>query len=133
MGQINLSGSITAGPTSGNGGVFPGASMVVPLGFAQNPKGYQRATGILERSLALGVYTDLGEPGNTVTQATFLYLRSDAVIDLRLTTDDGVGGNVISVVPVHGLAMFEFPSTKYLKTLEALGTGKVEYFLSGQQ
>tara|TARA_Y100000034_G_C6819181_1_gene368767 strand:+ start:274 stop:462 length:189 start_codon:yes stop_codon:yes gene_type:complete len=62
-----------------------------------------------------------------------LYFKSDAPLTLRLTTDDGAGGDVVAVVPIHGLAIMEFNSTNFLKTLEAQGTAKVEYFLSGNQ
>ena len=135
MSQIKLSGSIVAGPASSSEGVFPGSTMDIPLSTKENPKGYQRATGILRRSVSVASpsWLDLGEPGNTVTQANFLYLRSDGPLSLRLTTDDGLGGDVVAVIVVQGLHITEFNQINYLKTLEVQGNATVEYFMSGQQ
>ena len=138
MGQVKLSGSLRAGP-GGNGG-FPSMVATAGLSTKEDPKGYQRATGILRRNETYGAFTDLGEPGNVVTQAHFLYFKSDSPVELRLTQDDGAGGNVISVVHVDGLFIQEFDvatlAGKYLKALELNTLGQevvFEYFLSGSQ
>lgn len=133
MGQLKLSGTLNAGPPTVTASTFPAATLSAPIATKEDPKGYQRATGILRRTENFAVFTDLAEPGNVVTKATFLYFKSDGSIDLRLTTDDGAGGNVVSVAPVEGIFIQEFPSAKFLKLLEMLGNATIEYFLSGNQ
>jgi hypothetical protein len=102
------------------------------LSTKNESKGYGQATGVLSRTISSpSAFIDLGEPGNAVTKATFLYLKSDAPLDVRLTTDDGSGGDVVAVVPVEGLCLLEFSSSKHLKLLEVQGSGRLEYFVSG--
>lgn len=133
MGQLNLTGTIVAGPPQSSGG-FPATVANVQLGTQESPKGYQRASGVLERTVnSPSSYQDLGEPGNAVTKANFLYFRGDAPLMLQYTTDDGSGGDVVSALPVKGLCVIEFDDVKFLKKLEVKGTSRVEYFLSGNQ
>lgn len=131
MSQIQLSGSLIAGPASAAEGVFPGGVLDIPLGTKESPKAYQRATGILRRAIAEVAFTTLAEPGDTVTEANFLYFRTDAPLSLRLTTDDGVGGDVLATMTIQGLVVIEFNNDNFLKQLEVLGTANVEYFTSG--
>lgn len=131
MTQLKLSGSLIAGPPTVTDGTFPSMTASAPITTKENPKTYQRATGILRRVETFVAFTDLGEPGQVVNQATFLYFRSDSPVELRLTTDDGVGGNEVAIVPVDGLCMLEFDATQFLKLLEMNGSATIEYFLSG--
>lgn len=136
MGQINLSGALIGGPPSG-GETFPAATFSVPLRLRSDPKGYNAATGVLQQqvSTAPGVYvtlTGIGT-GSTVTKANTFYLKSSGPVLLRLTTDDGLGGSVVAVLPVDGLAgPIEFDATKFLKLAEVSGSAQLEYFASGQ-
>lgn len=135
MGQLKVEGSLIAGPVSATD-VFPAGVLIHPLSTAQNPKGFQVATGVLTRNLnSAAVFLAFPELGGSasVTRATFMYLRTDSPMTLRLTTDDGLGGNVVAVVPVQGLHIAEYPDNKFLKLLEVMGSGKIEYFISGQQ
>lgn len=135
MGQLKVEGALVAGPPQATD-VFPAGVLTHPLSTAQNPKGFQVATGVLTRNLnsaaAFLAFAELGANA-AVTRGTFLYMRSDAVIDVRITTDDGAGGDVVSVIPLQGLLILEFPGSKYLKLLEVQGSGKLEYFISGDQ
>lgn len=131
MTQLKLAGSLIAGPPSVSDGTFPASTISTPISTRENPKTYARATGILTRTEAFGSFTDLGEPGQVVKQATFLYFKSSTAIELQLTTDDGAGGDVLSIIPVDGLCILEFDSNKFLKTLEMNGSATIEYFLSG--
>ena len=135
MGQLKVEGNLVAGPVSATD-TFPAAVFTAPFATAQNPKGFQVATGILTRRLQSPLaFLALPELGGSaaVTRGTFHYMRSDSPVDVRLTTDDGSGGNVVAVVPLQGLSLREYPDNKYLKLIEVMGTGTLEYFVCGQQ
>lgn len=131
MTQLKLTGSLIAGPPTVTDGTFPGMSATAPISTKENPKTYQRATGILRRTEAYVAFTDLGEPGNVVNVVTFLYFKSDGPIELRITTDDGAGGDEVAIIPVDGLCILEFDALQFLKLLEMNGSATIEYFLSG--
>jgi hypothetical protein len=133
MGQLLLSGSLLAGPSQGSSeSTFPSAQVNIPLALKETPLTYDAATGCIARAVA--------SPASFVTLTTdavpegrVLYLRTDADVSLRITSDDGSGGDVVeAVVPVSGLYVREFPETKFLKLLEVRGTAAIEYFVSGQ-
>ncbi len=136
MGVLRLAGSIDAGPPSSTSESFPASSFSVPLRFRENTKGFSVATGVLTRNLASpGAFVALQGVGPTdsVTKGTFLYLKSDALIDVRVTTDDGVGGSVLAIIPPSGFVLLELDATKFLKLLEAKGTARLEYFVCGNE
>lgn len=135
MGQVKVDGTMSAGPASG-GGSFPASSFDVPLALRASPKLFVAATGVLSRSIdSPTAFVELSEVGaaGSVSRADVLYLRASGPVDLRLTTDDGVGGDVVAVVPVDGLVVLEFPVTKSAKKVEVKGTATLEVFASGQQ
>ena len=136
MGQITLSGALLGGPPAG-GESFPSSTFSAPLALRSNPKGYNAATGVLQRQVttAVGVYSALSGVGatDTVTKGNTLYLRSNASLLVRLTTDDGIGGSVVAVLPVSGLCILEFDDSKYLKLIEVSGSALIEYLVSGLQ
>lgn len=135
MGQLKISGSLIAGPPGSVSAPLPAMVATAPLSTKTDPKGYERATGILQRSETWAAFTDTGEPGNVVKRGHFLYFKSDGPVQLRLTTDDGLGGNVLAVIPVDGIYLSEIDEARYLKKLE-VHTGaalvQFEYFVSGQ-
>lgn len=136
MGQLRISGSLDAGPPSATSESFPAASFSVPLRFRENTKAFSVASGVLQRRLSSAVsFVPLQGVGPTdsVTKATWLYLKSDADFVLRLTADDGSGGSVVTSLNVGGLVMLEFNALKFLKLLEAQGVANLEYFVSGNE
>lgn len=135
MGQLKVEGALIAGPTSATD-VFPAGVLTHPLSTAQTPKGFQVGTGVLTRLLnSPAVFLAFPELGGNaaVTKANFLYMRSSAPMTLRLTTDDGSGGSVVAVEPMQGLLIHEYPDNKFLKLLEVMGSGPLEYAIFGQQ
>jgi hypothetical protein len=133
MGQVQLQGALIGGPPSG-GEVFPAALFNVPLKLRTDPKGFGAATGILQRTITSAVaYVQLADVGanGTVTQANTLYLKSAGPIDVRLTCDDGVGGNVVSEYQQDGMSLLEFSDVKFLKMVEVRGSAQIEFFASG--
>lgn len=134
MGVLQLGGSLDAGPPSVTSESFPGASLSVPLRLPSGSKSFSVATGVLSRKLnsALSfVALDGVGPASSVTQGSFLYLRSDQPFQLRVTTDDGSGGSDVAVHPVATLMLIEYDSTKFLKLLEAKGVANLEWFVCG--
>lgn len=133
MGQATITGTLIAGQPSVSCTTFPAASASIPISTREGGAGYQRATGVLQRTEAYAVLTDLGEPGNTVKKATLLYFRSDGPVTLKTTQDDGLGGSTTATFTVQGLCIKEYPSDKALTKLEMQGNATFELFLSGNQ
>ena len=137
MGQLNISGALTSGPTSvSSEGAFPSAVFTVPLGWrGGSNKSAAVATGVLTQNLnSPSAFVKLAGVGPTapVTQGDTLYFKSTSAIELRITTDDGAGGQEIYTLKPFGLFILEFSADKLLELLEAQGTGILEYFVSGQ-
>ena len=139
MGQLQLSGNLTSGPPQGS--EFSQGRMMINIALALKGgagcKAFGSATGVQTRNLnsanAYVVLSGIG-PDDTVTHGDTLYVFVPQPILVRLTTDDGQGGDVVSVIPVDGLMMIEFNQVRFLKLLEAQGVcNGVEYFVSGQQ
>jgi len=131
MSQIKLSGSLDAGPSQGGSESFPASSWSVPLAFRSGTKTFGAATGVLVRQVNAPSpsYASLA----SITRGDFLYVKTSGPLVLRLTVDDGAGADVLELVPVDGLLLREFSSLRYLKLVEAQGTGTIEFFVSGSQ
>ena len=131
MGQVSVSGALTAGPPQGSAGSLYNTT----LQLVQPQKGFVVSTGILAAALASpSAFVTLAGIGasSIVTKGDTLYLRSADEVTLRITTDDGVGGNVVATITIQGTVLLEFSATKFLKLLEAKGTvSSFEYFASG--
>lgn len=128
MGEIALTGALVVGP----GGVqttFPGGETVIALALAQVE--YLVSTGnMLTKVTSPAAYVGLAGVGadGPVTKGRLLYVRSNALVLLRLTTPDGV-----AVVPANGLGVWEFPEDHELTLLEVQSaSATVEYLVAGQ-
>ena len=132
---INLSGAINVGPADVSDTTFPTGVNVVSLALRSGERKNAAVNDKGARSLTAAVFTDLRcvGPGEAVTKGTFLYVRSSTAMQIRMTTDDGTGGNVVAIVPIYGPMVIEFDETKFLKLLEGLGTGVIEYLVSGAE
>lgn len=115
-------------------GSFPVGASSVPITLTPSPKPLVVDTGVMKRNLASpAAYVTLSGVGatDTVTQGSFLYLRTNAPMLLRLTTFNPAGASVVSVFPVLGLFVTEFDPSRYLTLVEIQGTGVVEYLAGG--
>lgn len=138
MGVVTLDGSISIGPASSGGNTFPSSTETVAIQTTPNPKQSSVATGTLVRNLSIPspawqVLSGVGA-NDTVTRCDFLYFRSNAPVQLRLTMEDPAnptGPAIVSIVPVQGLLVHEFPNPGCLKLLEFQGSATVEYMASG--
>lgn len=134
MGQINLQGSLNGGPAAASSDAFPGSTLNIPISLRSSPKGFNAATGVLQRQVAASSYLTLHEVGSdgSVTKANTFYIKSNGPILLRCTFDDGSGGNIIAVEPINGIIIKEVDDTKFLKRVEVQGNSLIEYFACGQ-
>lgn len=133
---VTFKGALLVGPPKASTGGFPPGMVnttfdLKPAAKSAPVSTFQKPSVSSPSSYAAldGIGT-----GSTVTKANFLYLRTDAPFLLRITFDDGAGGNVVVTgIPVDGLFVQETQANKFIKLLEAQGTGVVEYFASGNQ
>lgn len=131
---VTVKGTLLAGPPKSSCNGFPSA--LVNAAFELTPPNKSAEVAAYGspnvNSQVSYVTLDGVGSGNTVTQGTFLYVRTTARMAIRITQGSG-GGAVVSVVYVKGLFIQEFPPDMPLTLLEAQGVGVVEYFASGNQ
>jgi hypothetical protein len=137
VGQAELTGTITFGPSSGGAGVFPSSSDTIQLESTPTPKQFGAATGTFQRTvMSPSAYTTLSGIGDTDTvhQCNFLYFRCNAPVKIRMTfTDPDGGADIVSILPVQGTIVFEPPSNGTMKLLEIKGSAQIEYGACGLQ
>lgn len=127
MGSISLAGVVVAGPDGAATG-FPGSEITAPLMLTTTDYLVSNHAGPMKID-SDETYVPIAGVGSdgSVTHGLFLYLRTDASIDVRITTTLGV-----SAIPVSGLVVLEFSSAAPMTALEVRGVGRVEYLVAGQ-
>jgi hypothetical protein len=129
---VTVKGTLLAGPPKSSCNGFP--SGLVNAAFELTPPNKVAAVSCYGspnvNSPSSFVELDGVGAGNTVTQGTFLYIRTVGAMTIRITQGSG-GGAVVSTLNVQGLYMQEFPAGTPLTLLEAQGVGVIEYFVSG--
>jgi hypothetical protein len=135
MGTLLFKGDIEVRPQQVSETSFPGGRADIILRLTPSPKPENVHTGVQLRDVNTLVYVVLSGLGSSdsVTQANFLYVRTNAPMLLRLTFEDGASPDIVSVVPINGVYILEVDQNRYLKLLEVLGQGKIEWFVSGLQ
>ncbi len=135
MGQLSLEGSLSGGPQTVSDGGFPASVFQVSLGFADGlTKQFGVASGVLTRQMnSSGAFVALSGVGasDAVTNGTALYFKCNADMSLEITTDDGVGGSVVAVLPMRGVLVLEVTDLKFIKLLRCKGVGPIEYLVAG--
>src|SRR4051812_46162565 len=126
----NLQGALLSGPVKSASGTFPVGLVNITFGLKPANKVAAVSSKSVRNLASPNAFSTLHGvgPNEDVTQANFLFLQTDNPIDVRITADDGSGGDVVSVVSVDGLLLVEKPSNKFIKLLEAQGTGVIECF-----
>lgn len=139
--SVTLLGTLTAGPHGVCEGGFPSGLLQVSFGLFGSCPG----AGTKPAAKKFWTNTDVNSPsvfvaldgvgaGQSVTKANTLYLRTTAQMKVRFTLADPSGGpDIVSILPLQGLHISEYPSLGYLKLMEAMGVGGVEYFVSGNE
>jgi hypothetical protein len=136
MGTVSFAGEILARPNVVSESTFPGGRTEVALSLTPTTKSANVLTGVQVRTIASpNAFVELSGVGatDTVTQSNFLYLRTNAPMDVRVTMKNGVDPDTVSTVYVNGLLIMEFDSARYLNLIEVKGAGQVEWFSSGNQ
>ncbi len=132
MGQVSLSGALQGGPAGAAESSFPAASLLIPLKLSADPKGFQQASGVLTRVLTdANVFVELGPVGRDVPRANLLYIKASGNYRLRLTFDNGMGGDVVVTSDQTGFYLAEYPATLFVKKVEVAAAATIEYFASG--
>lgn len=128
---VVLSASIVAGPQGGGCG-YPSTISNIAFGTTppELPAGVIVSHAKQVNSPAAFVTLDGIGSGATVTQGNFLYVKTNAAMQLRLTFADA-GPDIVSILQVAGPLVFQIPASGYLKLLEAKGVGAIEYLVSG--
>lgn len=137
--QAKLSGNIFAGPAEGVSNGFASMTLNDQLSFQPSGDqgiGFQVATGVLTVNVNTAsptwrTLTGVG-PTDVVTHGNLLYAKSNASMLLRLTFDDGSGGDVLSIIPINGgPVILPLDQSRFLKLLEVQGSGQLLYFVCG--
>lgn len=130
-----LSGQLNLGPKAVDESSFPAGLLSVSLTLAQGENGKDaKVHSAHVRELSGGGYVNLRGvgAGESVTKGTFLYLRASSEMLVRITTFDA-GGDVVAIIPVKGTVIIEFDANKYLKLIEASGSGTIEHLVTGSE
>ena len=137
MSILSFDGSLSLGPNPTDEDPFPTMTAAVPqVSTSISPKTVAVSSGALSGQVASpSAFVTLSGvgPAGPVTKADFLYFKCRGVLQLRLTVEDvGGGADVVSVLPIGGPFVLEFPENGRLKLLEAKGVAPVEYLIAGQ-
>lgn len=129
---VTVKGTLLAGPPKSSCNGFPSA--LVNAAFELTPPNKSAAVSCYGspnvNTPSSFVELDGVGPGNTVTQGTFLYIRTTGPMTIRITQGSG-GGAVVSTLLIQGLYIQELQAGTPLTLLEAQGVGVIEYFVSG--
>ncbi len=142
--QLILGGTLTLAPPSVVGTTISASPIgTVPAGTTQIPVQLTPGTkqsGVqthkkktLNSPSTFQVMTGIGATDD-VTTADTLYLKVDGPIQVQLTMQNPAGGSpIVSVVPLYGTMMLEFPTPGLLTGLSLQGSCNVEMLASGPQ
>jgi hypothetical protein len=127
---VDFQGTLVAGSQGGTDCSFPSA--ITNLQFGKT-KSFAVSATHAKNVASASAYVPLDGvgTGETVTQANFLYLRTNAKLSARITYKADSGPDVVIVIPVFGFLVWEPPDANYITLLEMQGVGGVEYFASG--
>jgi hypothetical protein len=127
---VSFAGNIVASPGAASDCAFPAA--VTQIAFGSGGNILANASSLNSKSVnsaAAFVPLDGVGVGETVTTGTFLYVRTNQEMTLRLTTQGAP--DLVAEIPIWGTMIFQFPQSKYLKLLEVKGVGTLEYLVAG--
>lgn len=133
---LQINGSLTVAPQTSTGTEFPSGVSAAAFIGTPNPKNSQACTGIQQRTVnssnAFVALSGIG-PTDSVTKPDTFYLRTSAPFKVRITENDPAGGpDIVSVQNLQGVMMKELPAQGYMKLVEVMGAGPIEYLASGQ-
>lgn len=124
-GQIQVSGSIIAGPVAVSDSTFPNGVDTLDLKTTPTAKQYTNREH-KERTFSAAVDVALDFSG---ISATFVYIRTSAAMTFKFTA--GAVENGSQAVGVYGLYVREFDPSNPCTAITVSGSGTVEYFIAG--
>lgn len=128
---VTCAGAIAAEPSTVTDGSFPAGSTSIP--FALNPPSKPftvdtgRALVNVNSPSSFTAFAGVGA-GAAVTQASFLYVRTQSPMQVRITQNGST-----SVVKTSGLFVLEPEPGSEVTLVEFQGAGTVELYASGTQ
>jgi hypothetical protein len=135
--QANLTALFQSGPGVVTDSQFPSGVTTIPFGLNPPQKQFNVDTGVMRSMVnSPSSYSALGGigPASDVSQATTLIVRTQVQMLIRMTFANPAGGSdIVSVEPISGTKMCEYPANGYLKLLEVQGQGQLEYYACGLQ
>lgn len=131
--QLQFAGQLVTGPASSDT-TFPGGVSNIPLLTNPSPRPYNVTTGdqaVMVNSPSS--FVTLPGIGGTVgvTQATFLLMRVNVPMQIRLTFSGDATPKVFYVGGLFG--PLETDPSKPITLVEVQGSGTVEYLATGNQ
>lgn len=140
MGQIDISGTVQAGPGSVSEGSYPSMTASMLLKATPNPKPWQVCTGTIARSVNAviggGSWVALDGIGSskTVQECDTFIFHSSADVLLRITQKDpgAPGVPTVQTRRITGLHIIECGSATAITLIEIQGAASIEYVASGQ-
>lgn len=125
--QVSFTGTLSVAPASSGEGSIPAGASLIPYATNPDPKCLALSTGDQVANVSSpDSYVTL--PLGSITQVTFLFLRTAGTMSVRTTTN-GVGSPAVEVV--NGMKVIEYDPGSYLTLLEVEGVGVVEYLAAG--
>ena len=136
-GQASLSGNLTIGQGTATDFSFPNTFAATQLALLPNPKSFVVAVGVLTKTFASpAAFVPFGIVGQTseyqIKKCSTLYVRTVSEFEIRITSDDGLGGSTIATMPFQGTLLIETPELKPIQFIEIKGEGLVEYLVTGK-
>jgi hypothetical protein len=137
---LTLQGNLRAGSADGVSTGFQTMVITDQIGFPEPGLSFQVSTGVQSANVsspsAFTTLQGLGPTGAPVKKGIFLYVKVNSSMLLQLTFDDGAGGDIVSIVPLaanNPPLILPIDTTKFLKLLEAKGSGQIVYFVCGNE
>lgn len=134
--QVQISGTLIAGPTEVSESTFPSGETSIPFVGTPNPRSYNVDTGKdvarVNSPSSFATLSGIGENA-TVPQANFLYLRCDVQVQVRVTQLVPSSTPTTATISVKGLLILEPPPGSEITLVEIQGSATVEYYACGVQ
>jgi len=136
VGAIEISGTLTLGDACGVSACGDGAgdtTIALSLGSCCTRPAAASAWVPSQAVASPAAFVTLPNVGPTATvkQGDFLYLKANAAIEVRITNDDGAGGQVVALLPPADFFMMTFSAARPLELLEVRGSATIAYLVSG--
>jgi hypothetical protein len=131
---VNINGTLISGPPVASDSSFPSGVTNIVFGTQPPQKSANVQTQNVRQVNSPTAFVSLDGVGvgETLTQGNTFYARVQSPMQLRFTFDS-TPTPIVSVIPVQGLYIFEADPSHPIILVEVMGSGTIEYFVSGNQ